>query len=115
VKAVQAFNNGETGAKEFAGQVLGASQIFETFKGVLSPVTGSLELMGYALTGIASIMGGKLALGAVPAAKTALLGLGAVLGGPVTGLIAVLTAAGTAVGLLYNALTKDSTGLKQAE
>lgn len=54
-QAIEAFNEQEDSTKKIEGNVLGLSQVFETFKGLLSPVTGSIELLGEALNTLAAV------------------------------------------------------------
>lgn len=102
--AIDAFNAQDDSTKNIEGNILGLSQVFETFKGLLSPVTGSVELLGSALNTLAAVQAastiselGKALIGvdfAVAASKAS--GLAAALGQ--AGLVAAAGASGYAIG-----------------
>jgi TP901 family phage tail tape measure protein len=57
---VDALNKADDGTKDFIGQLLGASQVFEKFKGLALGVADGIDLIGKSLTVIAGIKAAEL-------------------------------------------------------
>nr|WP_282098967.1 phage tail tape measure protein [Thauera aromatica] len=107
---IDQFNAGEISTKEFVGEVLGASQVFETFKGVLAPLTGTIDLLGAGMASLAGVMATKLAAEALPATISAVGRLVPLLAatGPL-GLVGALTLAGVAAAAFFGEMAAADT------